>query len=1070
MKSLSHPDLTRLTTSTQSFLFLTAFIAVWGEVVALAYFVFNLELSWLALAIMLEAVVWSGSTILQAQVRSNRGENLILIGTAVIVTSVTLVSMVLLETSPEIAFILLFISVQFAAQTYRQHALAYIGPVYAARHRRNALVNRIVVGRGLAGLAVLGVILFTGENVIAIMLVLWLVAIGLHLGMGLWLEQAAEDFETQSPEGSAYAETIGRQLTLSRLALIWENQLTRWLSLSVLCVAFLSNILLFQAAVIVGDQFVDLADIVAFYAVSAAVGLWVTLPISYRLLAVALRRYNAGQLVWLYPTLLAVGLLADFLLPLVLFAALSEVIRRHLRFTLHDPLHRLLHRALPESEQAWAGRLWQGVIDPLGRFVAGAVLLATIDFAAGLAVAGLVVAFAFILAALRAGQLYSSTLQDSLMSNNYRLLRQTTDDLTISDQVFVKGLIQRVQAGIENDRELLHVVEVIAESELEAAYDALTTLWYKSDPHLQAELLSYIVDAWPDKTSAQANAALIRQALESDHPPLRQQALTMIARYPQLNPDASLARFLIDPDPKVDVVAAWILLRNPSVHVRHAARAQLRWLARDNNASIRVTAVTALVHGSLNSFGEVVHPVNIEPYMNDPATRVREAALPAATIPQLVTAACDPSADVRKVAVQQLHEHRFQGSVRQLVARIEEQETLVVSTNYLQIEASLNYWRLLSAIRQLSWRTSRARLFEDLREGFEQIDVLNNTIIALTCLDEQAFNAVIRQIERDRKDLLNTMIWNLGTLIGQSQVESLMWVLRTGEGTADYTTTHAILSQHTTPLLATKFAEALRLNIDAETALQSPLPVIAFEVLLVQRDEWRPLLTLFALSQLPRQQRENWVNANDVERVIVRSLNSPAGVIREGGRLVKRLLVENESGPPQYGLKNHLQKDEEERLLMLSTLERMLFLRNVSFFENLRLDQLRSLARGCRELTAPEGEVIIEQGTIGNSLFIVVEGQVRVEVAASSTTRKTVLSKLGPGDVFGEMSLLDGRIRSASVVAETPVLLLSIHREALNTALEDDPNIAMVMLQALAKRLRNNNELLSKQPQPYGDD
>lgn len=1068
MKTLSHPDLSRLTASTQSFLFLTAFIAVWGEAVALAYFVFHAELSLLALALMLEAVVWVITATVQAQVRSNRGENLVLIGTALVVTVTILCSLPFLADAVPAAFIPLLIAVRFAAHTYRQHALAYIGPIYAARHRRNALVNRIVAGRGLAGLAMLGLVLLARTDAIIIMMLIWLVAIALHLVMALWLEQAAEEFETQSPEGGAYTYTLAGRPSLTQLVLVWQNKLSRWLSLCVLSIAFLSNLLLFQAAQIVAEWADTIQDAVYFYAFSGAVGLWVTLPISYRLLSQVLRRHNAGQVIWLYPGALLLAVLAIGLVPFVALAFLSEIIRHPLRMTLHTPLQRLLYRALPESEQVWTKRLWQSVVDPAGRFVSGGLLLALGTTSNAIPVVGVGVGVLFLLTAFRAGRLYGKTLQTSIQDNNYRLLRQTTDDLTTSDQVFIEELLSRIQAGIDDERELLHVVEVVSESELDEAYDTLCELWQTSHEALKAELLPYIIDAWPDKSSEQANRALIQQALESTHTPLRQQALTMIARYPQLDPEDSIARFLIDPDPKVDVVAAWILLRHPSLQVRHAARAQLRWLARDNSVAIRVTAVSALINGSLNSFGELVHPLNIAPYMNDPATRVREAALPAATIPQLIEAACDPSNDVRQVAIQQLDEHRFQRSLQQLIAAVEEQETIVVSTNYLQIEASLRYWRLLSAARQLSWRPSHQRLLEDLREGFEQIDILNSISLALYCLDREAFEPVIKQIERDRDDLLNIMIWNLGTHIGQTETATLMWVLRAGVGTAEYNSTRRTLAKRTTPLIADKFVEALAPKAEDNTSLQSPLPTIAFEVLLAQRDEWRPLLTLFTLSRLPLHRRQNWAAKEDIEQVITRSLNSSSGVVRESGRLIKRLLADGQGGQRPYNLDSHLQQDEKERLLMLSTLERMLFLRNVSFFENLHLDQLRALARGCQEITAPEGEIIVKQGTVGNSLFVVVEGRVRVEFN-NADGATTVLSHLGVREVFGEISLLDGSLRSANVVAETPVLLLSIHREALNTALEDDPNIAMVMLQSLAQRLRQNNEMLGNRPQPHAD-
>jgi CRP/FNR family transcriptional regulator/CRP/FNR family cyclic AMP-dependent transcriptional regulator len=187
-------------------------------------------------------------------------------------------------------------------------------------------------------------------------------------------------------------------------------------------------------------------------------------------------------------------------------------------------------------------------------------------------------------------------------------------------------------------------------------------------------------------------------------------------------------------------------------------------------------------------------------------------------------------------------------------------------------------------------------------------------------------------------------------------------------------------------------------------------------------------------------------------------------VIREAARSITKALQADHA--PEANLKRGD--------VMLSTLERMLFLRNVSFFENLQLDQLRALARVCREASFAADETIIRQGEIGDELLIIVEGQVRIEWSRPASGETLVLTTLGPSEVFGELSILDGGARSADAVAETPVLLLQIESNALHDALEEDPSIAMMMLRTLAQRLRKVNETLerytaSAQPSPTSE-
>jgi flavin reductase (DIM6/NTAB) family NADH-FMN oxidoreductase RutF len=106
------------------------------------------------------------------------------------------------------------------------------------------------------------------------------------------------------------------------------------------------------------------------------------------------------------------------------------------------------------------------------------------------------------------------------------------------------------------------------------------------------------------------------------------------------------------------------------------------------------------------------------------------------------------------------------------------------------------------------------------------------------------------------------------------------------------------------------------------------------------------------------------------------------------------------------------------------------------------------LASGEERLFA-EGETIVREGEPGELLYVILEGGVRVERSGH------VLESLGKGDFFGEVAVLDGRPRSADVVAATPVRSLTISREVLRETLEREPRAAWAMLEVLAARLRD---------------
>jgi len=95
-------------------------------------------------------------------------------------------------------------------------------------------------------------------------------------------------------------------------------------------------------------------------------------------------------------------------------------------------------------------------------------------------------------------------------------------------------------------------------------------------------------------------------------------------------------------------------------------------------------------------------------------------------------------------------------------------------------------------------------------------------------------------------------------------------------------------------------------------------------------------------------------------------------------------------------------------------------LKNVQLFQGLSERQLQQIARLADEMDVPTGKVLARAGETGHEMFVIVEGQ------ASVTTSQSRTLQLGAGDFFGEMSLLDGGPRSATVEAATPMRLLVI--------------------------------------------
>lgn len=139
-------------------------------------------------------------------------------------------------------------------------------------------------------------------------------------------------------------------------------------------------------------------------------------------------------------------------------------------------------------------------------------------------------------------------------------------------------------------------------------------------------------------------------------------------------------------------------------------------------------------------------------------------------------------------------------------------------------------------------------------------------------------------------------------------------------------------------------------------------------------------------------------------------------------------------------------------------------LRGVPLFGSISDAQLQRLAAAARFCAYPEHAAIVEQGQRaeeaqdGDSLYVIVEGRAVVILEHQGVEEE--LARLGPGDFFGEISLLDGKPRSATVLAEDEVVCLILPRWELLRAMRRDPEIAIQMLTVLSGRLRAAETLI----------
>jgi CRP/FNR family cyclic AMP-dependent transcriptional regulator len=118
------------------------------------------------------------------------------------------------------------------------------------------------------------------------------------------------------------------------------------------------------------------------------------------------------------------------------------------------------------------------------------------------------------------------------------------------------------------------------------------------------------------------------------------------------------------------------------------------------------------------------------------------------------------------------------------------------------------------------------------------------------------------------------------------------------------------------------------------------------------------------------------------------------------------------------------------------------------FFADLSRNELRELAKVTEDMEVDEGKSLTREGAAGSEFFVIVDGDVSVTKGGSE------IRTLGPGDFFGEISLLEDRPRTATVTAKTRLRFFVLTRQAFRGLLDKQPELEEKVVRALQERLR----------------
>lgn len=149
---------------------------------------------------------------------------------------------------------------------------------------------------------------------------------------------------------------------------------------------------------------------------------------------------------------------------------------------------------------------------------------------------------------------------------------------------------------------------------------------------------------------------------------------------------------------------------------------------------------------------------------------------------------------------------------------------------------------------------------------------------------------------------------------------------------------------------------------------------------------------------------------------------------------------------------------------MLLTIEKVLLLKGVPMFASTAESSLAGIAAMLHEVELPAGGVLMQQGEMGSTMYIVVEGQVSIEIAGKQVDTVT------EGDVVGELAVLDPQPRSATVRAMVDCRLLLLEREPLFELMSERPDVTQGVVRFLIRRYGRRSPVAATSTAPVASD
>jgi len=901
----------------------------------------------------------------------------------------------------------------------------------------------------------------------------------------------------------------------------------RWMALAAVTLVVIFSLLNVQGSRILKDQLGSRVAISNFVAQINWITNLVFLPFQLFIFNRIVNRMGLDNASLIYPTATAaIAGWAVFSLSSLTTAGLALFQRTTLRFAVYEPTNNLLYNAVPLHIKGRARAFIDGLMVPIGLLLgSGVVLLLRLTTAAWLFVGLLVVATAvYCVATWIVRRKYAAALISMLEGEDFSFLLAAPDELLVADPVTLRRLTEKLRTST-NPELTVFLAKMITETGGDSAIPILDEVVRNADSRVQASILSVMTaaelsgetvgklytDLLNDANSYVREAAIrgLEQWAGADSETFLDLALAML-NDPDLDVRVHVLPALMRSGDVFYQTAAFQLLSQLLTHPDGLRRAQginilgqindsrfIRHLVQyitDPEDEVRLEAALMIEVLAQNELSPRLAALLLEPLsraINDPIERVRQAALavlghsdsPTAHN-ALLQALHDPSPAIRETAVQALvrGDETVVPSLLTVLDLAEGQQRKIATV----VLARINRERYAPAIMEYS--------NTNLREIYRNHALIN----ALHGMKAPKSSAVLLSTLREQTLERNDEIFYL--LAGLHPADTISVIQETLASPAAHVRANALEALETLTnsrlagLIAPLFdpdtsANHLLTRATDEWQIESFTQRSALQFLVTQAaDPWLRSVSVFVLGDLgamhevvpattvrrrssaaldllldgpstaPKKAAVTGVpatttlfSATEIERLLAGRALDSASDVREMAALAQQKIAASSAGL------------REKEQMMLSIVDKIIFLKEVSFFQGMTIEQLKVLANACEETFFAEDTPIFTSGTAGGVLYVVVHGRVAIEQESGSRKGSTVrLSTLDSHGSFGEMNLFDNSPHNTTALAIQDTLTLRLRREPLLALARQYPNLSLELINVLSQRLRESNEQIAR--------